>query len=185
MIYVLEETSGMLILPYCSIVSFTTKSVRIIQHCCEKENEVSIPINQILFSIYNTPTNWCVFEQLQGYNPLAFNYNVAIHSNTKSAVQHRAEMKKVGWIQVEEHIQPENFQGTFPLPEDEVPGLPRSERNLHNYYAILGIDPEAPIAIIKEVWEKLVMIYHPDRATGNTQHFRMVSEAYKAIMDSR
>jgi len=55
-----------------------------------------------------------------------------------------------------------------------------------DYYAILGVSPDADEQIIKQAYRKLARQYHPDVNPGDKQaeeHFKEINEAYEALSD--
>lgn len=57
-----------------------------------------------------------------------------------------------------------------------------------DYYAILGLSPEATEEEIKKAYRRLALQYHPDRNPGNRQaeeKFKEISEAYAVLIDQR
>jgi len=54
-----------------------------------------------------------------------------------------------------------------------------------NYYEILGIPKDAPKDVIRDVYRKLAMQYHPDRnkSPGAEEKFKEISEAYAVLSD--
>jgi curved DNA-binding protein CbpA len=55
-----------------------------------------------------------------------------------------------------------------------------------DYYAILGITPDATLADIKKAYRKLARQHHPDRNNGDpeaAERFRQVTEAYDVLSD--
>jgi curved DNA-binding protein CbpA len=55
-----------------------------------------------------------------------------------------------------------------------------------DYYALLGITPDATLADIKKAYRNLARKYHPDRnnsAPDSTARFRDITEAYDALTD--
>lgn len=183
-LYVIEPASKMLIFPYCSITSLTDKTVKITQHL-EKTETLPIPKRYAVFSIYNAPTNWLLLEELQVHNPLTHNYNISIHKNTLRIIQQHAEFREVDWDYVSTHVSVEQFVNSFDGAEEKDETNVSNEVSLHNCYSLLGITEDSETSVIKEVWLKLAHIYHPDKKTGNSDHFRMLSDAYKSIMKYR
>jgi DnaJ-class molecular chaperone len=65
----------------------------------------------------------------------------------------------------------------------------RGFRTAHkDYYAILGLSPEATEEEIKKAYRRLALQYHPDRNPGNRQaeeKFKEISEAYAVLIDQR
>lgn len=53
------------------------------------------------------------------------------------------------------------------------------------YYAILGVYPNADLAMIKAAFRRKGMELHPDRnkAPNATQHFQLLNEAYGVLSD--
>lgn len=57
-----------------------------------------------------------------------------------------------------------------------------------DYYEILGIDRNAPIADIKKAYRKLAVQYHPDKNSGDKaaeEKFKEASEAYEVLSDEQ
>lgn len=56
---------------------------------------------------------------------------------------------------------------------------------MENYYAILGVAPNATDDEIKKVYRSLAMRYHPDRnqAPGAEARFKAVGKAYEVLSD--
>lgn len=52
-------------------------------------------------------------------------------------------------------------------------------------FKFLGVPYDADLRAIRERFKKLVLIYHPDRKTGNTQTFNEIKTAYKQIYNFR
>lgn len=60
------------------------------------------------------------------------------------------------------------------------------ETTFKDYYAALGISPEADEKTIKQAYRKLARQYHPDVNPGDTQaeeRFKEINEAYQALSD--
>jgi curved DNA-binding protein CbpA len=54
---------------------------------------------------------------------------------------------------------------------------------MKNYYEILGVSRDASKEDIREVYRKLVHIYHPDKG-GNEWKFKEINEAYNTLSDN-
>jgi hypothetical protein len=52
-----------------------------------------------------------------------------------------------------------------------------------NYYAILGIDPDASLDQIRSAYRRKAKELHPDHFEGSSKPFRDVQEAYEALSD--
>ncbi|MEX0596803.1 MAG: DnaJ domain-containing protein, partial [Candidatus Paceibacterota bacterium] len=49
-------------------------------------------------------------------------------------------------------------------------------------YAILQIDRNSTPDVVKKAYHALAKIYHPDKPTGNTEMFKILTQAYNDIM---
>lgn len=62
------------------------------------------------------------------------------------------------------------------------------KRSNGSYYDVLMVAPNASDADIREAFERLSMVYHPDKTTMNKRiaalRFRLVNEAYAALRSS-
>lgn len=55
-----------------------------------------------------------------------------------------------------------------------------------DYYALLGVRPEATVAELRRAYRKLALAYHPDRAGAeSTTVFQRITEAYEVLTDAR
>jgi curved DNA-binding protein CbpA len=55
-----------------------------------------------------------------------------------------------------------------------------------DYYALLGVEPDATLAQIKKAYRKLARLHHPDTNPGDPQaaaRFRQITEAYDTLSD--
>ncbi|MDE1970842.1 MAG: DnaJ domain-containing protein [Patescibacteria group bacterium] len=52
---------------------------------------------------------------------------------------------------------------------------------MKDYYSLLGVQKNASEEEIKKAYRKLAREYHPDRAGGNEQKFKEVTEAYQVL----
>ncbi len=52
-----------------------------------------------------------------------------------------------------------------------------------DYYAVLGVDKNASSEEIKQAFRKLAHQFHPDKASGNTEKFKEINEAYQVLSD--
>jgi DnaJ-class molecular chaperone len=50
-------------------------------------------------------------------------------------------------------------------------------------YEILGVEKDAPKAVIKAAYRRLAQRLHPDKDTGNAEEFHLVQEAYEVLID--
>ena len=51
-------------------------------------------------------------------------------------------------------------------------------------YDILGVSPDDPVDLIKSVYQRKSMFYHPDKG-GDPEKFKRLTRAYELIMKSR
>ncbi len=58
------------------------------------------------------------------------------------------------------------------------------KESLLDAYDILGASPDDPVELIKELYRKKSMYYHPDKG-GDSEKFKRLSQAYELIMQSR
>src|SRR3989338_10259037 len=52
---------------------------------------------------------------------------------------------------------------------------------MKDYYKILGIDRNASDDDIKKAYRKLAHQYHPDKASGDSEKFKEINEAYQIL----
>lgn len=52
-----------------------------------------------------------------------------------------------------------------------------------DHYAILGLKEKASIDEINSAFRKLVMVYHPDKSSGDREKFQQLMTAYKTLSD--
>jgi len=60
----------------------------------------------------------------------------------------------------------------------------KAHDDLMDAYGILGASPDDPDALIKDVYQKKVMFYHPDRG-GDANKFKRLQNAYEVICKAR
>lgn len=61
-------------------------------------------------------------------------------------------------------------------------------RSDHDYYALLGVQPEATEEDIRKAYRRLALRWHPDRNPGNAdaaERFKEISEAYAVLTNRR
>jgi DnaJ family protein A protein 2 len=51
-------------------------------------------------------------------------------------------------------------------------------------YDILGASADDPIELLKDIYRKKVLYYHPDKG-GDPERFKRLQKAYEAVMESR
>lgn len=77
------------------------------------------------------------------------------------------------------------YQGlTFTKEVAAVNGEQSRRQDLMEAYDILGAGPDDPVDLIKDIYRRKSMFYHPDRG-GNPEKFKRLTEAYELIMKSR
>ena len=57
--------------------------------------------------------------------------------------------------------------------------------NEHGCYALLGVSELSTVDDIRRAYRKLALKLHPDKATGNEEEFKRVTEAYNLLMEIR
>ena len=63
-------------------------------------------------------------------------------------------------------------------------GEANRKESLMDAYDILGVSPDDPIALIKDVFRRKSMYYHPDKG-GSEDKFKRLNKAYELILSSR
>jgi DnaJ-domain-containing protein 1 len=58
------------------------------------------------------------------------------------------------------------------------------KQDLLDAYDILGVSPDDPIDLIKDVYRRKSMYYHPDKG-GDAEKFKHLTQAYELILNSR
>jgi len=59
-----------------------------------------------------------------------------------------------------------------------------SEIDVHNYYEVLQLSPNAAQLVITKVYRLLAAYYHPDnKQTGDEEKFKLVLKAYEVLSD--
>jgi curved DNA-binding protein CbpA len=87
------------------------------------------------------------------------------------------------------HMQPQpppNFDGCRAMLLFMVRTLRDEVQSIQTYgpYAVLGVDCDAPDALIKRYYRDLCLKYHPDKG-GDTALFQSLQQAYDQIVDDR
>ncbi len=59
------------------------------------------------------------------------------------------------------------------------------KESLLDAYDILGASPDDPVDLIRDVYRRKSMYYHPDKSGGNVDKFKKLTEAYNLILKSR
>jgi curved DNA-binding protein CbpA len=49
---------------------------------------------------------------------------------------------------------------------------------------VLGVGPDDPVDLIKDIYRKKSMYYHPDKG-GTDEKFKRLKDAYELIMNNR
>ncbi len=78
------------------------------------------------------------------------------------------------------------YQGLSYTTEISTTSPEQSRRqDLMDAYDILGAGPDDPVDLIKELYRKKSMYYHPDKQGGNAEKFKRLTEAHDLILKSR
>ncbi|MBA7566113.1 Chaperone protein DnaJ [subsurface metagenome] len=77
------------------------------------------------------------------------------------------------------------YQGlTFTKDLATTTGEAGRREALMDAYDILGVSPDDPAELIKDVFRRKSMYYHPDKG-GTNEKFKRLNKAYELICDSR
>ena len=77
------------------------------------------------------------------------------------------------------------YQGlTFTKDLATTPSEASRRETLLDAYDILGVSPDDPMDLIKSVYQKKSMFYHPDKG-GDSEKFKRLTKAYELICESR
>ncbi len=77
------------------------------------------------------------------------------------------------------------YQGLTSTREVAVVDKERSKReDLMYAYDFLGVGPDDPIELVKDVYRRKSMFYHPDKG-GDAEKFKRLAGAYELICNSR
>tara|TARA_R110001583_G_scaffold145698_1_gene297681 strand:- start:629 stop:1225 length:597 start_codon:yes stop_codon:yes gene_type:complete len=63
-------------------------------------------------------------------------------------------------------------------------GSPKNQMDKSSALQIFELDERASVQDIRRQWRKLALKWHPDRNTGNANHFRLVCEAWQTLRES-
>ncbi len=58
------------------------------------------------------------------------------------------------------------------------------KESLLDAYDVLGVSPDDPLELIKDVYQKKAMFYHPDKA-GSDEKMKRLNKAYELVMQAR
>jgi len=77
------------------------------------------------------------------------------------------------------------YQGlTFTKDIATTTGETARKESLMDAYDVLGVSPDDPLPLVKEVFRRKSMYYHPDRG-GTDEKFKRLNKAYELIIKSR
>lgn len=77
------------------------------------------------------------------------------------------------------------YQGlTFTKELATTTGEASKRESLLDAYDILGVSPDDPVDLIKDVYRRKSMYYHPDKG-GSDEKFKRLTKAYELIMKTR
>ena len=78
------------------------------------------------------------------------------------------------------------YQGlTFTKDLAATSGETARRESLMDAYDILGVSPDDPADLIKDVFRRKSMYYHPDKEGGTNEKFKRLNKAYELICESR
>ena len=60
-----------------------------------------------------------------------------------------------------------------------------NEENFISPYEVLGIDTNCNIYEVKQTFQKMAKITHPDKHGGDDEFFNLVYKSYKIIMEEK
>lgn len=77
------------------------------------------------------------------------------------------------------------YQGlTFTTEMATTTGESARKESLMDAYDVLGVSPDDPVDLIKDVYRRKSMYYHPDKG-GTDEKFKRLNKAYELIMKGR
>ena len=77
------------------------------------------------------------------------------------------------------------YQGlTFTKDLVSSTGEAARKESLMDAYDILGVSPDDPVDLIKDVYRRKSMYYHPDKG-GTDEKFKRLNQAYELILQTR
>ena len=77
------------------------------------------------------------------------------------------------------------YQGLTFTKEVAMAGTEQTRKQeLLDAYDILGVSPDDPVELIRDVYRKKSMYYHPDKG-GDPEKFKRLTSAFNLIMESR
>jgi len=127
------------------------------------------------------------FEHRVSWHPVALHIPSLKHEDSKPGIPRRWPLVHAGIAA--NSLQPKRCcpRVTRSLTRFRVlpDFLPNTTRNMKDYYAQLGVAPDATAEVIKATFRKKAAQYHPDRNPDATaaQRFRDVQEAYEVLSD--
>lgn len=73
------------------------------------------------------------------------------------------------------------YQQTKPSYSTQKPNFPNNMKRSSSM-ELLQLEPPIKLEDIKRAYYKLAKIYHPDKSTGNHDHFIKVNKAYNELL---